>query len=69
VSNARRYYDALRKIAIDYRTVEQLRRDAGQHGCTFEDVIEMSYDNMQEVAKVAIRGRRRPDPDTKKKKP
>lgn len=59
-SNEQRYFDALTAIARKYQTSEQLRRHAGQYGCSFEEEIEMAYENMQSVAKNAIKGRRRP---------
>ena len=55
------YYDALKKIASDYQTSTQLRRNSErQYGLPFEEVIEMAYDNIQGIAKAAIKGKRRP---------
>jgi len=59
-SNEITYYNALRTIAREYQTVEQLRRHAGQWGCSFEEEIEMAYENIQGVARAAIHGKRRP---------
>lgn len=58
--NAQRYYDALKRIAREYQTPDQLRRHAGQYGCSFVEELEMSYENIQGVAEHAIKGRRRP---------
>lgn len=60
MSNEQRYYDALRRIARDYQTADQLRRNAGQYGLEHIDELEMAYENIQEEAKLAIKGRRRP---------
>ena len=62
MSNEARYYDALKKIARGYQTAEQLRRRAGQYGLSFDEEIEMAYENMQLEAERAIKGRRRPKP-------
>lgn len=58
--NERRYYDVLKRIATGYQSSAKLRRNAGQYGCSFEEEIEMAYENIQEEAKHAIKGRRRP---------
>ena len=60
MSNEQRYYDALRHIARDYQTTDQLRRRAGQYGLEHIEELEMSYENIQSEAAKAIRGRRRP---------
>lgn len=54
-----RYYDALRLIARDFQTSERLLRD-GDCGLSGVESLEMAYDNIQEVAEIAIRGMRRP---------
>ena len=59
-SNEQIYFDALKTIARKYQTSEQLRRRAGQYGCSFEEEIEMVYENVQGVAANAIHGKRRP---------
>ena len=59
-SNEQRYFDALKVIAKNYQTSEQLRRRAGQYGLDHVDELEMAYENMQQVAKNAIHGKRRP---------
>lgn len=60
MSNEQRYYDALKVIAKSYQTAEQLSRNAGQYGLDHLEELEMAYENMQQVAKNAIHGRRRP---------
>lgn len=59
-SAAQRYYDALRKIAKGYQTSDQLRRRAGQYGLSHVEELEMAYENIQDEARFAIRGKRRP---------
>jgi hypothetical protein len=60
MSNEQRYYDALHSIAKKYQTSAQIRKNAGQYGCGHLDELEMIYENVQAVAKEAIRGKRRP---------
>jgi hypothetical protein len=59
-ANEQRYYDVLKRIAVGFQTSDQLRKQAGQYGCDHLDELEMSYENMQQAAKDAIKGRRRP---------
>lgn len=59
-TEAQRYYDALKVIARNYQTAEQLRRRAGQYGLNFEEEIAMAYENVQGAAEGAVHGRRRP---------
>jgi hypothetical protein len=42
-----------------------LRRHVGQYGLSFEEEIEMAYNNLQQEAKGAIAGRRRPSEQRK----
>lgn len=60
VSNERRYFDALRRIARGYQSAAQLRRYAGQYGVSFAEEIELAYENLQQEAANAIRSRRQP---------
>jgi uncharacterized protein (UPF0147 family) len=55
-------YDTLKRIAKDYVTPRQIRRDIEKSGSvlSFEEYIEMAYDNMQQEAANAIKGMRRP---------
>ena len=57
---ARRYYDALKRIAA-YETAERLLRHGERnYGISGEEVLEMSYENMHCEARAAIKGRKRP---------
>ena len=59
--DATKYYDALRHIAKDFMTSDQLRRSAEKlYGLPFDEALEMAYDNMQDIAKRAVAGKRRP---------
>lgn len=59
-SNEQRYFDALKTIGREYQTSDQLRRNAGQYGCDHVEELEMAYENIQELAKRAVKGKRRP---------
>lgn len=60
-ANERVYFDALRHIERDFMTVEQLRRGSEKfYGLPFAEALEMAYENMQDVAKRAVKGKRRP---------
>lgn len=59
-SNEQRYYDALKRIK-SYSTPEQLKRRAsGDYGLEYIEALEMAYENLQEEAKRAVHGKRRP---------
>lgn len=59
-SNEQIYFDALKTIAKQYQTTDQLRRGAGQYGLEHTEELEMAYENMQAVAARAIFRKRRP---------
>lgn len=59
MSNERRYYDALKRIARQYRSAESLLRK-GDCGLGGVEALEYAYDNIQAEAREAIRNRRRP---------
>jgi hypothetical protein len=59
-NNEQYYYDKLKKIARGYQTAAQLRRKAGQYGLSHVEELEMSYENLQTEAALAIKGKRRP---------
>lgn len=60
-SNEQRYFDALKRIARDYQNVDQLRRSAERsYGLSYEEVLEMAYENIQHEASITIKGKRRP---------
>lgn len=61
MSNEQVYYDALKRIARGYDTPEKLRRNSESNwGCTYEEALEMTYENLQAEAARAIHGKRRP---------
>jgi aminopeptidase N len=48
---------ALIQIAKEYQTPVQLKRNSGkQYGLDYEEVLEMSYENIQDEAKLASKG-------------
>ena len=56
-----RMYDALRCIGKDYCTSEQITKNAEKvWGLSPMEALQMSYDNIQETAKAAIKGVRNP---------
>lgn len=56
-----RFYVILRKIAKEYMTPNQLRRNAEPcWGCEYEEILEMTYENIQMEAAAAIKGFRLP---------
>jgi hypothetical protein len=58
-----RLYGALRRIAKDYQTPAQLRRNAErQYGLSYHEALEYAYENILNDAKQAIRGVRMPKP-------
>jgi hypothetical protein len=60
MSNEQLYYDTLRRIAKEYMTTEQLKREAGvQYGVSYYEALEMAYDNIQGAAADAIHRKRR----------
>lgn len=61
MSNEQRYFDTLRRIAKDYMTVEKLQKNAErQYGIGYEEALEYAYENIQQEAANAIKGKRRP---------
>lgn len=61
MSNEQRYFDVLKRIAVGYHTTDQLRRQAERkYGLGYEEALEMAYENIQQEAKEAVRGKRRP---------
>lgn len=62
-SNEQRYFDALKRIARDYQTPEQLRRSCERdYGLNYEEALIYAYENIQSEAAAAIKGKRRPKP-------
>jgi len=61
MSNELAYYDALKRIAKNYQTPDQLRRNSERDfGCSYHEALEMAYENLQWEASRAIHGKRRP---------
>ena len=60
MSNEQIYFDALKQIARGYQSSDQLYKRAGQYGCSHVDELQMAYENIQDVAERAIKGKRRP---------
>lgn len=55
-----KFYRALKRIAA-YMSPERLRRQAErEYGLSYEEALEMAYDNIQGEAHAALRGYRRP---------
>lgn len=49
-------FDTLKRIAKQYMTPDQLRRDAKNVGLDYEEYLEMSYENIQADAQRATHG-------------
>lgn len=60
MSNEQKYFDALKEIAKDYMNLREIERDARNTGLSYVEYLEMSYENIQQTARMAIRGKRRP---------
>lgn len=57
----KRMHAALRRIANDYQTPQQLERGSEkQYGLLYTYALEMSYENIQAEASAAIKGVRIP---------
>ena len=64
-----RMYEALRRISKDYQSSEQLRRASEEEwGLSYEEALEMAYENIQNEARMAIKGMRRPNVERKSPK-
>lgn len=46
----------LHEIAKNYMTPRQLQKSAAQQGLTYEESLEMAYENIQSDAAIALRG-------------
>ena len=61
IDHYNRMYNALKTIAKGYQTPEQLRRNSkGQYGLSYQETLEMAYENIQQLAKEATKGVRKP---------
>ena len=57
----KRMYNALKTIANGYQTPAQLKKNCnGMYGLGYEETLEMSYENIQQLAKEATRNVRVP---------
>ena len=65
-SNFNKMHEALRKIAKSYMNSEQIKKDSGpQFGLDYDEALEMAYDNIQNEARIAIKGIRKIKPKVK----
>lgn len=48
---------ALRSIARGYMTLDQIKKDCSKKGLDYQEYLEMSYENIKETAREAIRNR------------
>lgn len=56
-----RMYDALRRIAFEYKSPDKLQRDAQrEYGLAYVEALEYAYENIQALAYRTIKGQRRP---------
>ena len=56
-----RLYDTLKCIARGYQTTDQLRKESEKrYGLEYHEALEYAYENIQQEAKFAIKGVRRP---------
>ena len=64
MANEQRYYDALKQIT-NYMTPDQLRRNSEKmYGLPYEEALEYAYENAINVARQAVKGKRRPTPQS-----
>lgn len=55
-----RMYDAMKEITR-YQTTNQFRKGSNSDwGLDYEEALEMAYENIQETAKRAVKGLKRP---------
>ena len=60
---------ALLEISVNYATPDQLRRGRGSFGLDYQEAMEMAYENIQILAKQAVKNVRAIIPDTQKPQP
>ncbi len=61
IKREQKLYDALKFIATKFGSVSYIRRNAESgFGLSEDEALEYSYENMQDVARIAIKGMRRP---------
>lgn len=59
IEKQQRLFDALALIARSFKTVDQIHRNP-DWGLETDEELEMAYENIQCIAKSAIKGMRRP---------
>lgn len=60
-TNEQRYFDALKRIARQYDSAQKVVSSACvRYGLEGSEALEMAYENIQNDAANAIRGKRRP---------
>lgn len=59
ISREEKYRHTLTRIAKEYLTPSQLKKLATKRGANYLEQLEMAYENIQEEAKSAIKGRRK----------
>lgn len=61
VEREQRMFDTLKEISKGYMTPKQMRRNAEKsYGIDYEEMLEYAYENIQQLAALAIKGMRRP---------
>lgn len=61
MNNELLYFETLKRITKDYQTTAQLRRNSEKlYGLSYEEALEMAYENIQGEAAKAIHGKRKP---------
>lgn len=56
-------YNALKKISKQYMTPQQIYKNSVKiYGVDYEEALEMTYENLQHEASMAIKGIRLPKP-------
>jgi hypothetical protein len=62
MSNEQKYYDTLKRIAKSYERADRLLKNGERmYGCSGEEALMMAYENIQQEAANAIKGKRRPE--------
>lgn len=60
VAHYNRMYNALKTIANDYQTPDQLRKNSKKDwGLGYEETLAMAYENIQQLAKEATKNVRK----------
>lgn len=60
IDHYNKMYDALKTIANGYQTPERMRRHSkNDWGLSYEETLEMAYENIQQLAKEATKNVKR----------